>query len=148
MPTKIKEVQKTIIVISAISGMFIVFILLISGYVGILDRIIEQWNIPDVSMGFSMAISNPDSEIRSLKNFFSDRIKKNLSDDDFDLLHDNFSESESWQEFFQKVPERNFNLLPVEELNDVRLKGVTVNLLLIPSATGWKIDGLKSIRTR
>lgn len=110
------------------------------------DVVLEQRNPADVSMSFAMTISDDNSEMKSLRSSFSERINKNLSDNDFELLHNNFSKEESWQEFFGKVPERKFKLLPTRETGELGLKGVTINLLLVPSITGWKIDGLKSVR--
>lgn len=105
-----------------------------------------QWNPADASMKFAMAISDDNSETKSLRGYFSGRINKNLSDADFELLHDNFSKEEAWQEFFGKIPERKFKILPTRETGELGLKGVTINLLLVPNITGWKIDGLKSVR--
>ncbi len=124
----------------------VIFALIIPEQWDFIDALLEQWNPADVSMGFAMAISGPNTDSRSLRGFFSGRVNRNLSDNDFELLHDNFSKTESWQNFFQKIPEKKLNLLPERNTNDIRLRGVVVDLLLVPSITGWKIDGLKSVR--
>ncbi len=125
---------------------FVICGLSIAGYWLIrMDPWLESWNPADVSMKFAMSISEPNTDINSFKSFFSGRIKRNLSDNDFRLLHNNFSETESWQNFFQKIPEKKLNLLPEREM-DTGVGGVNVDLLLVPSITGWKIDGLKSVR--
>ncbi len=106
---------------------------------------VEMSNPTDILMKFSMTISNSDPDIKWFKRFFSGRIKRNLNDSDFELLHNNFSNPEAWQEFFNKIPEEKFRWLPRKETNEFSLEGVMVNLWLAPGLTGLKIDGLQSV---
>lgn len=125
----------------------VIIIFLVGGIiVGYVWLTVDLWNPADVLMKFAMTISSPNAETESFKNFFSGRIKRNLNDGDFDLLHNNFSKPEAWQEFFGKIPKKKFRLLPIKETGGLGLKGVIINLQFTPSITGWKIDGLQSVR--
>lgn len=115
----------------------------------LLDRYIESWfEGGDALFVQFVGASARNSEnsfinLQRLRESFSSRANPYLTDEDFKYLIKNHSDVNAWDFVFGKIPQRKIKWFQKESA--IRLDGVNVVLILTPSFTGWKIDGLKFV---
>lgn len=116
-----------------------------------IEQYVEGWFPGEVMMksfmGMGVAIPLSDFEGRNAAHNFrqmlSSRANRYLTDENLEYLLKNSNDAVAWNSVFAKIPQRKAKWFLRE--NGVGLGKFNVYIFLIPSLTGWKIDGLKHV---